>query len=57
MEITMEIPKCPQCGKEMVFGRQLYPLSRFDIYTCPDECEGKQSAIVMRDEEPTFSST
>jgi len=45
----MEIPKCPQCKKEMVFWRQVSQSSMFDIYTCPDNCEGNQSAIVVRE--------
>jgi hypothetical protein len=41
----------------MVFWRQMSPFSRFDIYTCPDNCKGKQSAIVVRDKASINSST
>lgn len=52
---TLKIPKCPQCGKEMIFWKHLR--SYIDIYTCPDDCEGKQSALVITENAPKFSST
>lgn len=42
------IPHCPICYTEMVFMMPLPGSYMFDVYTCPNNCEGNQSAIVVK---------
>ncbi len=42
------IPHCPVCYAEMVLMMPLPGSYIFDVYTCPNNCKGKQSAIVVK---------
>ncbi len=46
MKTTIEIPLCEVCNTPMICCGPLYPLSGFDFYTCPNDCDGKNSAVV-----------